>query len=435
MEVSTALRRVKRDFGDEYNVVIIDQDIYDWFYDAELDIIRSTSDNDLTLLVPANKFPLQVPDRVQIKRLSVSGKALTYTTITELDLNAISTTSVGTSNFWYFQGGTLSLWPASHASDDYIVEVAYVKTPAHMTVVSPFLQWGLNPSALQYGKVDSADDWKMQKSVNLTLTLCFTSITEQFVILTCGQAPISAPSLHFELDVQPSVVGGPLILKFYVSDSVVMKEHTLTFLTPIKVNEIFTMQIVYDSATSTATLHKTDSTGTDILQSTSTLTPAPFHKNTLSLANIYLGVDNDVAPPIMPNYSSPLMKIFGMILREGITPDSTPSFVFDGETDLGELITVAPNFTTTSGHTMKTAGNIVTAKSNVFTVPEVFHEDVVKYALAKAHDKNMNFRASELAMEQYDRRVSTRRHESQTIDGPIYKIVDPYDYEIDNVVY
>ena len=40
----------------------------------------------------------------------------------------------------------------------------------------------------------------------------------------------------------------------------------------------------------------------------------------------------------------------------------------------------------------------------------------------------MNFRAAEAEMEQYDRRVSTRRNEAQAIDAPLYKIADPDDY-------
>ena len=143
MEVAAALRRVKRSFGDEYAVVISDQDIFDWIYDAELDIIRHTSDNDITLTIPANGFPLNVPDRVNIKRLAVNGKALTYTTVSELDLRQASVSTNGGVQFWYFQGGILNLWPVPAVLDKYNVEVTYSKTPSPMSVVAPYLAMGI----------------------------------------------------------------------------------------------------------------------------------------------------------------------------------------------------------------------------------------------------------------------------------------------------
>jgi len=61
-------------------------------------------------------------------------------------------------------------------------------------------------------------------------------------------------------------------------------------------------------------------------------------------------------------------------------------------------------------------------------VPEVYHEDIVKFCLARAHNKNQNWRAAEAEMEQYDRHVSTRRNEAQATDQPQYKISDPDDF-------
>ena len=72
VDVVTALRRIKRQFGDEYDVVIIDDDIYGWIYEAESDIIRNTGCNDTKLTVSSTSFPSDVPASVNIKRISIS---------------------------------------------------------------------------------------------------------------------------------------------------------------------------------------------------------------------------------------------------------------------------------------------------------------------------------------------------------------------------
>jgi hypothetical protein len=201
MLVADALRKIKRQFGDEYNVVIIDQDIFDWIHEAELDIIRSVSDNDLSLSVASSTFPLTIPAKVTIKRVTIKNMPLTYISLPQLDMMRLNTTTTGDAQYWYFQGNKLYLYPLP-VDGTTSVSVTYVKAP---------------------------DD--------------------------------------------------------------------------------------------------------------------------------------------------------------------------------------------------------IIAADGVFTVPEVYHEDVVRFCLARAHNKNQNFRASEAEMEQYDRRVSTRRNEAQAPDVVLYKIADAFDYD------
>lgn len=202
MEVDVALRKIKRQFGDEYNVIIVDEDIFYWIHEAELDIIRQTASNDIQIQVAANTFPVLIAGNVIVKRVAVNGRALTYTTRNELD-SVGTITAEGTSNQWYWESHKVFLYPVPLAADNYNVDVIYCRVPTEMTV------------------------------------------------------------------------GG----------------------------------------------------------------------------------------------------------------------------------------------------------TNTFTVPEVFHEDVVKYCIARAHNKNMNWKAAEAEMEAYDRNVSTRRHEVQASDAPIYKGIDPMDYD------
>ena len=203
MLVADALRKIKRQFGDEYNVVIIDQDIYDWIHDAELDIIRSTATNDLTISVSSAAFPAPIPDKVNLKRLAVNNRTLVNISLPQLDMMKLSTVSVGQPEYWYYEGMKAYLWPVPDPSAPVNVSITYVKTPDVMTDIGP----------------------------------------------------------------------------------------------------------------------------------------------------------------------------------------------------------------------------------NAFTVPEVFHEDVVKYCLARAHNKNMNWKAAESEMEQYDRRVSTRRNEAQAPETALYKVPDAFDYD------
>lgn len=125
--VANALTKIKRQFGDEFGVVITDSDIFGWMFEAELDIIRSTGCNDTRISIATSAFPFEVPVSVNFKRLSVNGRALQYTTKDELDLLGLSTTTAGGGKYWYREGTTVCLWPKESSST--IVEILYNKTP------------------------------------------------------------------------------------------------------------------------------------------------------------------------------------------------------------------------------------------------------------------------------------------------------------------
>lgn len=422
MEVSSALRRIKRQFGDEYNVVINDQDILDWMHDAELDIVRAVSDNDLTIPIPVNRFPLQIPDKVNVKRLSVVGKSLTNTTLAQLDLTSSYTNSSGGPRYWYYQGGMVHLWPISVLTDESIVDVTYARTPRQMTIVAPYLRFLLGPTIVQVGHVASGQ-WKDNGGVNVAMELSFESLANNFTILNVGTDPAVPAANHFFIGFQTP----PPVLYFSVSNGTATSGHTLKMKKSFVAGEIFKFRIAFDGTTDTAYLYRVDPyTGVEVLQDTSTHSRS-FNKQTTSSADIHIGNKDLLSvPPI-----SPIMNVFGMEIRSGyaIDPLIQPFlFLFDGMADLGNLFVPQANITCSSGHIMETTGGLVTAAQNEFTVPEVYHEDIVKFCLARAHTKNQNFRAAESEMEQYDRRVSTRRNEAQAPETALYKVPDPDDY-------
>ena len=131
MDVPTAMMRVKRQFGDEYGVIILDDDLYGWIHDCELDIIRSSGSNDSTITVAATSFPSSVPDSVNIRRLSIAGVAVNPTSKEEIDLIALSDEAKGGANYWYKYNKQIYLWPTD-SSDARQVKITYSKTPALM---------------------------------------------------------------------------------------------------------------------------------------------------------------------------------------------------------------------------------------------------------------------------------------------------------------
>ena len=133
MLVDKAVTQIKRTFGDEYGVVINDSDIYDWIYSAELDIIRNSGYNDFSTTAAVNVFPSVVPNNVTIKRVSIAGKTLVYTSLIELDNVGNSTDAKGGPQYWYNEDDKVYLYPVGETSDARTVSILYNKTPTLMS--------------------------------------------------------------------------------------------------------------------------------------------------------------------------------------------------------------------------------------------------------------------------------------------------------------
>jgi len=132
MDVTTALLRVQRQFGDEYEVIFNDDDFYGWVYEAEVDIIRTTGSNSITISVATSAFPSTVPDSVNIQRVTVNGKSLQRTTHEEMDLIGLSDVSDGTPAYWYKHQGKVYLYPQDLTSSQQ-VQITYNKVPVIMS--------------------------------------------------------------------------------------------------------------------------------------------------------------------------------------------------------------------------------------------------------------------------------------------------------------
>lgn len=74
-----------------------------------------------------------------------------------------------------------------------------------------------------------------------------------------------------------------------------------------------------------------------------------------------------------------------------------------------------------------------TPANTVIDLPIPYHNDLVIFALARAHEKNENYRAAELKMQEFNGNVAYRRYEMQMgKDSPYQMVPDPYDVVDDN---
>ena len=133
MLVATALTRIKRQFGDEYGTLLDDTDIFGWFHEGQLDIIRTTGCNDTTVSNTVASYPLAIPSPIRVKRVSISGIALTPSSIDEIDLLGQSDEATGAVQYWYLQNGQLILWPTGSTPTSTPVNLVYSKVPVEIT--------------------------------------------------------------------------------------------------------------------------------------------------------------------------------------------------------------------------------------------------------------------------------------------------------------
>jgi hypothetical protein len=138
VDIPDLLLQVKRQYGDEYGVVITDPDILQFIYEGEMDIIRNTGGFDSKVLTNQVKdFPVSVPSTIQIIRITINDKPLTYISIPELDLvkSALATTT-GSPLYWYNQNNEfVQLYPTD-STDTTPTTIYYKHTPVKRTVAT-----------------------------------------------------------------------------------------------------------------------------------------------------------------------------------------------------------------------------------------------------------------------------------------------------------
>lgn len=128
MDVETLIRLAKRQFGDEYEVIINNDDLYGWIYDGETEITRYAGSNVNVINTTVGAFPLAIPDMVNIKRVVINGQSLTPLALEELELIHATVSATGNPTYFYRENRTLKMYPMEAGSGT-VVTVYYNKMP------------------------------------------------------------------------------------------------------------------------------------------------------------------------------------------------------------------------------------------------------------------------------------------------------------------
>lgn len=425
MDITTILRKVKRQFGDEYNILINDQDIYDWLYEAQLKVIRETSGNDVTSTVPATSFPVGITDKVMVKRVAINNKALTYTNMNDLDLSNALTTQEGTPLYWYVNGGSIGLWPQPASTDTYNVLVTYAKTPTQLTLVAPYLKFVPNSPNFQRFTLPPDTDFD-QPGLNVTFEVTFVDVNADDLLLAKG-------------DVNDTVAGNFAYTFYYLgrtlgvgkfqaklSDGTTIRTINLDYPTVLTNGTKVKFRLRYDPA-GILSLYSIPTTGPEVL----------LDSDTQTAFNLSVTAGRGITSGALGGTNGPKANFLLHSMVVYFNTTDTILAEFNGDPDLSSLPTLpATPFTITSGHEAQAVGDIqVYNDSNELSVPEVWHEDLVRFCIARAHEKNRDHKSAETALEQFNQNVSSRRNEADGVDAPTYKGADPFDYGWDQVEY
>jgi len=140
MQFDDLERKVRRLFGDEFDIVIEKQDIIDWTNAAQHDIARKTNCLPMDVIHPANTFPVLIDDLYSMYRLTYGDPAFpkTFTTLEQVDSDTINfgAIPVGTPSSYYTRGRKIYLHPTPDPSDVTSVTVTYDRAPIDLVLTT-----------------------------------------------------------------------------------------------------------------------------------------------------------------------------------------------------------------------------------------------------------------------------------------------------------
>lgn len=426
MELDTLLRKVKRQFGDEYGIIINDQDVIDWCNESQTDIVRSTSSNDVTLSIPANTFPYTPSNRIAVKRVVVNNRPLTQTSMTALDDNNVDLTQNGTPAYWYFADGVVGLWPDPASADLYNVLLTYAVVPTELTLLAPYFQFTRVPAVGQLASTPYSVGLT-GTSLNISCDIVLDNLSAFFVV--SSGTGLAAATLNWSLE-----YNGNFILKHSNGTTIRTATWTTfpypTYTGPPILNVPgmrMRFRVTFNSFNGETKWYYIDPV-TKVETLSQTIAGTAENVGVVA-APITIGGYNAVTA-----VAGGPFKLYYFDYGTDVANNDFPTYCFNGLTDLDDLPFVgATPMIINSGHTLNIVGtpSIQVRNPNELTIPPLYHEDVVKYCIARAHDKNMNYKGAEVAMEAYNQNVSVRRNEADSVDGPQYKINDSSDFSGD----
>lgn len=131
-------RKVRRLFGDEFDIIIEKQDIIDWTNAAQVDIARKTYCLPTDVIQPASAFPYIVADMYLMYRVTYGNPAQpkSFTTLEDIDAKTIpyGLAPVGTPDSYYLRGKKVYLYPTPSPTDTTNVTITYDRAPVDLVL-------------------------------------------------------------------------------------------------------------------------------------------------------------------------------------------------------------------------------------------------------------------------------------------------------------
>lgn len=134
MDVNAVLRKTRRLFGDTASeIVISQQDIFDWIDEAQMQITRKTHCLTTTDSSAASTYPKTLfADFVLAKRMVYGSteSVIKYIQLDDLDdANVLVPQQVDTPAYYYIANNQFNLFPTKGAADSNTVKLTYVRAP------------------------------------------------------------------------------------------------------------------------------------------------------------------------------------------------------------------------------------------------------------------------------------------------------------------
>jgi hypothetical protein len=434
MTPEVLFRKVRRLFGDEFDIVITQQDIIDWANTAQSDIVRETQCLPKTINVPANQFPITIPDFYLMSRVGYGSplQPKGFVSLEELDLEGSSyngmVASPGIPNRYYLSGNMVYLYPTPLTTDVSTVSVTYVRAPQELNLLDPWFNYRgatgkyvRTTSAISGDLANAVDNWLYIFDVQPS---SWASTVAWYIGSIWGTADANKVFrfhktnlgiLHLGLwnGSAETAFDAPTALPAFAAGARVKLAWAWNRATNAALYWYST-----DNGASYASLGQSINAFTDLVIPT---------VETIELGSFGAGNATDLFRG----------RHYGVKVYQDGAPFTSPFQGFlkleiNPEKDFEQLNgnTGALSLTATTGQTVQwDAGMQLFTDTNELDVPVTYHEDVVRFCLARAYEKNENYQAQEQADNAFQQGVSQRRYEALLGDEGFPSIrPDPLDW-------
>jgi len=412
MQFNTLERKVRRLFGDEFDIVIERQDIIDWTNAAQVDIARKTNCLPYDIVFPARAFPIVIPDLYLMYRVTYGSPATpkTFTTLEQIDAESIGygVQSVGTPARYYLRGNKIYLYPTPDTGDETNVTITYDRAPLDLHLVDPWFNYKGNNSRVNIPGKTKFQSGANSFSVAVDLQPSSWEPTARWCIGSQWGTTTPTKAWKFTktntgmLEVTLQDAGGTSTV-----DTSTVALPTWSNGTRVKLgfywsNNPKTIKFAYST-----------NGGVSWVALGALLSATEFSNINAGVQGIQLGVHG--ASSADGVYFEG--KIYGIQLWTSAAPvtdigQGILQLEVDTNNDLDTVETpTISSFTSSSGDVVEVDSGILTSDPSI-DLPIMYHEDVVRYVLARAYEKNENYEGQNMSDTYYQEGLAQRVFES-----------------------